>query len=438
MIKYFFNKKIFALVVIILLVNLKLTAQKPTNLNESGTFVSNRDDGRYINSLAVTWNLMKENPPDLAFKTSFTHNEFNEWKIEVRKRFGEQLQFPFPEMSNEIKNQPSPKLIYELPRDGYKVQKWEAYPLPKAVITFLVLIPDKVTGKNTTPAVLCIPGTNGTKEELAGEPEFNPSRVHGLRSETEKMALHYVQKGFVAVAVDEPGVGETSDYNNVLEKTDSPNSHDFKFYYYHNTAKNLLEMGWNYLGFSVFLDQAVIKWMKTQPFINPSRIIISGMSLGTEPALALTILDPSIFALVYNDFLCRTRERQLVLTEPDAKGDRPTPNHGISHSIPRFFSTFDLPDICAAVAPRPLLITEGGLSRDLDLVKKAYEIAGNEGNFQYYYYPKYSDPQYRSNLKELPYGIGRNTYLDLVNVNPGNHFFKMNLVAPWLNRVLKK
>ncbi len=51
-----------------------------------------------------------------------------------------------------------------------------------------------------------------------------------------------------------------------------------------------------------------------------------------------------------------------------------------------------LHDICAAVAPIPLLITEGGLVRDLDLVKKTYEIAGDEGHFQYYYYPEYSDP----------------------------------------------
>jgi len=399
-----------------------------TKFGSMPKFEPSRSDSRFINSLATTWDLIKENPPTLSFNRNFTNKEFNDWKSEVRSAMKKLMQFPFPVMESEIESQPPPKMIYEMPREGYKIQKWEAYPLPHSVVTFLVLIPNKIKEKGRLPAVLCIPGTNETKESSSGEPEFI-SGSHGKWYEKNEQALHYVNMGIVAVAVDEPGVGETAD----LEKVTGSTNFD-----YEPIAKNLLEMGWNYLGYSVFNDQAVLKWMKHQPYINPSRIIISGFSLGTEPLMALGILDSSIYAFVYNDYLCRTRERQLVLTKPNDKGRRPVPNHDISHSVPNFWHYFDFPDLCAALAPRPLIITEGGLPRDLELVKNAYKIAGSENNFQYYYYPKFEDPEYRSNMKDIPEGIDRTTYLRDVNVDPSNHYFKEELIIPWIKQILSE
>ena len=118
------------------------------------------------------------------------------------------------------------------------------------------------------------------------------------------MALRYVKKGLVAVAVDNPSCGELSDNG---------------YFDYLNTSRILLEVGWSYLGLTAWQDWNILNWMKAQSYIDKERVIISGFSLGTEPLMVLGVLDPSIYAFVYNDFLCRTLERILVMTKPDEK-----------------------------------------------------------------------------------------------------------------------
>ena len=66
---------------------------------------------------------------------------------------------------------------------------------------------------------------------------------------------------------------------------------------------------------------------------------------------------------VYNDFLCQTQERAVVMTKPDKENRRPFPN-SIRHLIPGYWRYFNFPDVVASLAPRPIIFTEGGLDRD--------------------------------------------------------------------------
>ena len=207
-------------------------------------------------------------------------------------------------------------------------------------------------------------------------------------------------------------------------------------FHYDGAARYLLELGWSYLGYTSFLDMQVINWMKQDKRIDKERLVVSGFSLGTEPLMVLATIDPSIFAFVYNDFLCNTLERAIVMTEPDKNGIRPFPNT-IRHLIPNFWNNFNFPDIVAAIAPRPLILTEGGLDRDLNLVRKAYEITGHPENLEIHHYPKFSDPKSRIDLETLPEGINRDQYYDLVNVDRTSHYFKAITVIPWLKTLLQ-
>lgn len=107
----------------------------------------------------------------------------------------------------------------------------------------------------------------------------------------------------------------------------------------------------------------VLNWMKAQSYIRKDRIVISGFSLGTEPMMVLGVLDKDIYAFVYNDFLCQTQERAVVMTKPDKENRRPFPN-SIRHLIPGYWRYFNFPDVVASLAPRPIIFTEGGLDRD--------------------------------------------------------------------------
>src|SRR5690606_22726278 len=156
------------------------------------------------------------------------------------------------------------------------------------------------SASNPAPAILCYPGSNRSKEELAGEPELNNKFTTERHSQKNNMAKFYVQNGFVAIAIDNPGVAEVSD----LEYVSTAPS-----YYRETFSRHLIDMGWHYMGLSAFNGQQTLNWMRKLGFIDPNRIGLSGHSLGTEAAMILAILNPDIKALIFNDFLTNTRRR---------------------------------------------------------------------------------------------------------------------------------
>lgn len=358
--------------------------------------------------------LMRHTPPRLEYRPDMPADSFGVWQQAMRAEMAALMRHPQSMPARQ------PVKLMERQRDGYRVEKWLSFPLAGAEVPFLVLIPDSLAAP--APAALCIPGFGQTKELLAGERYGNFSlegeadSVPGNRA----MALHYVREGLVAVAVDNPSCGELSDNG---------------YFDYLASSRFLLETGWSYLGLASWQDRVVLEWMKTRPGVRPDRIIVSGFSLGTEPMMVLGLLDPSIHAFVYNDFLCRTRERILVMNKPTESGERPFPNT-IEHLIPGFLNAFDFPDIVAALAPRPVICTEGGLDRDFDLIAGAYAKAGAPEAFERHHYAMFADPASRTAADTLPEGIGRDEYFRLCNVDPPHHYFKTGLVIPWLHRLL--
>ena len=382
---------------------------------------THRPDGRYVSTRGLVQYMLRNAKPELAFNPNFTPEEFKKWQVKVRDKMKELMQFPV------VPPQPQPKLLSKSKRDGYTLEKWESYPQPGSVVPFLMLVPDGVSAKKPAPAVLCFPGTNRTKENLAGEEELSPRFAVERHSEKNHMALFYVRQGIVAVAVENPGFGETSD----LTRYGGPNMDVTTF------SRYLLDMGWSYLGFSSFNGQQILSWMKTRNFIDSTRIAVSGHSLGTEPAMVLAVLNPDICAVVFNDYMCRLIKRATVLTKPADTGLRPVHN-GLFHFPPDMWKWFDHPDIVASFAPRPVIITEGGAVSDLDMIKKAYQVMGAKDNITIYHYPKYYDPISRRDYVEMPEGLSMEEYFEYANVDAPNHYFIANLAVPWLTSILMK
>ncbi len=372
-----------------------------------------RPDGRSLSTRGTVERYFADKAPKLQFDTAMTPDAFPAWRGEMGEAMARLMRHPEAQSAPPVK-------VGEALRPGYRVEKWESYPLPGSVVPFLVMIPDNADGAR--PAALCIPGFGQTKELLAGEVPGNFS-LAGERNSVFRpaaMGRKYVEEGLVAVVVDNPSFGELAD-NRKFDFLDS--------------SRFLLEAGWSYLGLTSWQDKVVLDWMKTRPEIDPRRIIVSGFSLGTEPLMVLGLLDDSIMAFVYNDFLCRTRERALVMNKPNKEGFRPFPN-SIEHLIPEFLTLFDFPDIVAALAPRPVICTEGGMDRDFNIIAKAYATVGVPDNFEYHHYAKFADPADRIPLDTLPSGIDRAEFFRLANVDPPHHYFKAEWVLPWLHRLL--
>lgn len=376
-----------------------------------------RADGRAVNSRAVAQLLMESRRPALAFDPALTRDGFVRWQGEVRRAMAVLMRHPEPG------EQPAPQLLATERRDGYRLEKWECYPMEGCAVPFLVLVPDGASAAAPRPAVLCIPGSGQSKELLAGEQPLAPAYGAAGPVVRNDMARQFVRAGLVAVAVDNPCAGEACD----LERL----SPVYRDYDYDDTSRMLLELGWSYQGYASFVDRCVLEWMKRQPAVRRDRIVVSGFSLGTETLMALGALDDGIFAFVYNDFLCRTRERILAMTLPAADGRRRFPN-SIRHLIPGMLAQFDFPDLVAALAPRPVICTEGGLDRDFRLVERAYAVAGNPGGCLCMHQPRFADAAARQPVDTIPHGITRDEFFCLANVDPANHYFKGETIVPWL------
>ena len=388
-------------------------------------FKSDRPDGRHVSTRGFVQHLIRNAKPRLAFDPGFTPEEQKQWRRKVRTKMEELMNFP------KLPPQPAPRRLWSRDRKGFTLEKWELYPEPGSVVPFLVLIPDTVAPDQPAPAVMCFPGSSDTKENLAGEPPLHPAFKprdrshagvqHGVRNQ---QALQFVRAGLVAVAVDHPGNGELSD----LAKHRGTATDD------RNTlARYLIDFGRGYISLSVFQKRLILDWLRKRPYVDADRVALSGHSLGTEPLLAMAVLDPKINAIVWNDFLCPNLERAKVATKPNSRGLRPTANW-LGHCVPGMWEWFDYPDLVAAFAPRPLILTEGGPSHSLNLVRKAYEIEGTPKNVTVHHYPKYADPANRRDDKPIPEGLDDFEWLDHANVNAPRHYFKGYLAVPWLTR----
>jgi len=103
------------------------------------------------------------------------------------------------------------------------------------------------------------------------------------------------------------------------------------------------------------------------------------------------------------------------------------------HYIPSFARWFDYMDLMCALAPRPLLITEGGRPADHARIRAAYQIHGKADRLRITFMPNFRDPARRCS-DPLPEGIDAKAYAKYANYD-GDHYFKEDVAVPWLCEV---
>ena len=382
-----------------------------------------RDDGRFLSTLGFKQHLLRGLKPRLALDHSLPSQDFPKWKSRVQTKLRELMRFPSPPP------QPAPTKLWSVPRQGYRLEKWESFPEPGSVVPFLLLIPDSVSEDSPAPAVLCFPGSTQPKEWLAGEDdpwEGYPQRPH---RDINDMARQIAREGMVAVAVDNPGTGELVEQPQRLGASCLGNGRV-------KLSNDLIAVGRHYVGLSAYQKTVILRWVKQLPIVRTDRIALSGHSLGTEPAMVLAVLDPSIAAVVSNDYAAsQVAQEQHLAPSNDDQHIRMT--LALWHSIPDFWTWLDLSELLAAIAPTPLLLTEGGHWQTLQHIQRAFEIAGVPSNLTIRHYPKYQNPDARtSDGKPLPFGLTLEEYLTACNVDVPAHSFKGSIAVPWLKRVL--
>jgi dienelactone hydrolase len=380
------------------------------------TFVSGRADGRFVETSGFVHAQLRALRPRLEYRPGMSKAEFTTWQRKVREKIRELMCFP------DVPPQPEPKRISTQTRKGYRLERWEAYPEPYAVVPFLMLVPDGVSAQSPAPAVMCFPGSFGSKEALAGEPEPGATTTAtDAKWLDNRMAWHYAQRGQIALAFDSPATNELADEldgRRPFSREETGRKREIFSLY-------PIWMGRSLEGISVFQKAGVLQWLARQPFVDPKRIATSGHSLGAKPADILGILYPDLVAaVVHNDFVCNWQERAVALNLY-APG---------SHQIlPGVFQWFDYTDLQAALAPKPLLITEGGRANQIAKIRNAYELWNAPGAMQVFYYDKFADPASRRfDRAEMPVGITMEEYFEYAYVDVPMHQFHPQHAVPWL------
>ncbi len=368
------------------------------------TFVSGRADGRFVETAGFLHKYLHELRPRLEYRPEMTRDEFASWQRAVREKLRELMCFP------EVPAQPEPKRIASHARGGYRLEHWEAYPEPYSVVPFHLLVPDGASPQSPAPAVLCFPGSTGSKEMLSGEPPLGSTAVpDDPKWRDNRMAYHFVRRGFVALAIDSPA---TNELDSALVRREA-------------LALNAIWMGRSYESISVFQKARLLEWLTRQPYVDARRIATSGHSLGAKPADILGVLYPDLVAaVVHNDFVCNWHERAV------AQNLNPPGAHQV---VPGIFQWFDYTDLEASLAPRPLLFTEGGRPNQIAKIRRAYELCGHPEAIALYHYEKYSDPASRRlDDAELPIGITMEQYFEYAYVDAARHRFRPHHAVPWL------
>ena len=369
-----------------------------------------RADGRITSAYAAQMELWRRQRPLFSALKNPSKEEYLSWQRQIRAKAVELLAMP-PKTE-----QPDPILLDTVQREGYRVEKWEFYPDDVSAVPVLVLIPDSATAESPAPLVLCFSGSFGNKEYLAEEPLL-PGKACFIDHypERNRMGKYYAQNGMVAVCFDHLGMGERA-----LDP-DEPGCG-----WHSRTAASFAYMldGYSYTGIMAFQAFCFLDFMKKQPYADAKRIATSGHSLGTETAIYMATVSDEISAVVFNDLIGSSRDRQAALTEHE-KPDDMLSLCGNYHMVPGTGRYFSLKDLCAAMAPRPLACNEGGSDEHIAEIRAAYAAMGAEENFQLTHYPKFTDPAARKHHGDVPlYGLSHETYFDYTNTDAPDHSFR--------------
>lgn len=383
-----------------------------------------RADGRYVCTMAAHMAMLRDLKPALALPENLTAETFSAWQNDVKQALRKQLRMP------QVGPQPAPVKLSSVQREGYRVEKWEFYPDDYTAVPFLALIPDGACAEKPTPAVMCYLGSVASKEFVCGEPTIDhPNCAPGRYPERNQMALYMVQNGMVAFAFDNPGIGECS----VMA---DPALGANQSYTREVLCHGLLETGIGYVGLTVFQRLQFMKWLDYFPFVDQSRIAISAHSLGTEAAIAVGLLDERIKAIVFNDFLHDDRRRYVSITEQFKP--KMSQDIGKWHIMPGKLTTYGYQDMCAAFAPRSLILNEGGADEFVDTVRRAYRFCGAEDHLQVNYYPTFADPATRTMREPVPmHGLTSDDFYNKYSyVVVPDHSFQKDSALAFLKKCL--
>lgn len=240
--------------------------------------------------------------------------------------------------------EPAVRRYGEIERDGYHIRKFIYESEPGILIPSLLFIPD---GSGRRPAIIYVHGRGKAFGAGAGR-------------EIEKLT----KAGHVVLAVDLRGMGETYSLQD-------DNGSDFPRYFgqWDSTMTALL-MGESLAGMRAYDILQGLNVLAAMPEVDIERVSAIGKEAGGVPLLYAAALDDRIGRLLLENVLV---SYAAVVNQRLHQGI-------FEHAAWGVLKSFDLPDLAAALTPRPVWITDAvnplGNKIPLEDVNDVYSEAG--------------------------------------------------------------
>jgi len=304
--------------------------------------------------------LYERTRPSLGFQAT-AHDEFLTWKQSLKNKVGELLgEFPEPAP-------PDPQLLSTEETDRYVREKWMIQSELDCWIPLYLLVPKEKKGRK--PAILCAHGHGPYgKDPVAGVHFNDPNRRLNISQHNYNYAEQMAEAGFVTVAPDWRSFGERIAYHSPYPTRDICNVHFIQH----------LILGRSLLGANIFDGMRVIDFISTREEVHAEKIGCMGLSFGGTMTTYLALLDERIKAA---DIICyATTTEHYAISRPNFCG---------SQLVPFLYRYADVPDVMAAIAPKPLLIESGASDtcfwihsalRAHSILRKAYELSREPEN----------------------------------------------------------
>ena len=302
----------------------------------------------------------KRTKPSLTFEAK-TIRDFDLWKdalvSKIRSLLGE---FPKPAPLD-------PKLLSTEEDERFVREKWLIQSEQDCFVPLYLLTPKHEKGRR--PAILCAHGHGPYgKDSVAGVHFGDPNRKANISIHNYNYAEQMAAAGFVTVAPDWRSFGERIAYSNLYPGRDICDVHFLQH----------LILGRTLLGANIFDGMRVVDFLVTRKEVDPNRIGCMGLSFGGTMTTYLALLDDRIKAA---DIICyATMTEHYTISRPNTCG---------SQLVPYLYRYADVPDVIAAIVPKPLLIESGASDTCFwihsaieahETIRKAYEVSGHPEN----------------------------------------------------------
>jgi pimeloyl-ACP methyl ester carboxylesterase len=250
---------------------------------------------------------------------------------------------------------------------GIRFRFGEVATAPGLTVPFMLLVPDRLTG----PAVLCLHGHGDGMNPLfclnaAGEPVTDEYQ--------HCFALEAARRGFVALTYDQFCFGRRRDFDFCAQYNTSACD---------TPTKLAQQLGGSMAGLRVFDARQMLTLLAGQPEVDTERLGVAGISGGGTITFYTTLLDDRVKAAMISGYFNQYKVFMQI-------------NHCIDNFVPGLARVAEMPTMGCAIAPRPLLISQGeddpifplpATREGVQTLRQAYRLFDAEDRVEEEYYP---------------------------------------------------